>query len=145
MTSIIGSSGAGKTTLMNILAQRNLGGLQLKGVLRANGIPNDFNIGNISSYVQQNDIFVGALTVKGQDLNNDILKCLKRGQCNFVLSCCHFPCSLIISCKEYLTFVVRLRLSKSSESKQNNQIDYLIKMMGLTDCQNEACFLSSQT
>ena len=65
LTAIIGSSGAGKTTMMNILAQKNLGGLQLKGTLRANGQPYDFNIGNISSYVQQNDIFVGSLTVKG--------------------------------------------------------------------------------
>ena len=77
MTSIIGSSGAGKTTLMNILAQRNLGGLQLKGILRANGIPYGFNIGNISSYVQQDDIFVGALTVKGKGLYIRICKSLK--------------------------------------------------------------------
>ena len=61
----MGSSGAGKTTMMNILAQRNLGGLQIGGTLRANGQPYDYKIGNISSYVQQDDIFVGSLTVKG--------------------------------------------------------------------------------
>ena len=65
MTAIMGSSGAGKTTMMNILAQRNLGGLQIGGTLRANGQPYDYKIGNISSYVQQDDIFVGSLTVKG--------------------------------------------------------------------------------
>ena len=65
LTAIMGSSGAGKTTMMNILAQRNLGGLQIGGTLRANGQPYDYKIGNISSYVQQDDIFVGSLTVKG--------------------------------------------------------------------------------
>ena len=65
----MGSSGAGKTTMMNILAQRNLGGLQIGGTLRANGQPYDYQIGNISSYVQQDDIFVGSLTVKGSGQN----------------------------------------------------------------------------
>ena len=65
LTAIMGSSGAGKTTMMNILAQRNLLGLQIGGTLRANGQPYDYKIGNISSYVQQDDIFVGSLTVKG--------------------------------------------------------------------------------
>ena len=79
LTAIMGSSGAGKTTMMNILAQRNLGGLQIEGTLRANGQPYDYKIGNISSYVQQDDIFVGSLTVKGRDelshhpLNNNKL------------------------------------------------------------------------
>ena len=66
----MGSSGAGKTTMMNILAQRNLGGLQIEGTLRADGQPYDYKIGNISSYVQQDDIFVGSLTVKGMDLQS---------------------------------------------------------------------------
>ena len=70
LTAIMGSSGAGKTTMMNILAQRNLGGLQIEGTLRANGQPYDYKIGNISSYVQQDDIFVGSLTVKGTDLQS---------------------------------------------------------------------------
>ena len=70
LTAIMGSSGAGKTTMMNILAQRNLGGLQIEGTLRANGQPYDYKIGNISSYVQQDDIFVGSLTVKGKDLQS---------------------------------------------------------------------------
>ena len=69
LTAIMGSSGAGKTTMMNILAQRNLGGLQIGGTLRANGQPYDYQIGNISSYVQQDDIFVGSLTVKGSGQN----------------------------------------------------------------------------
>lgn len=102
LTAIMGSSGAGKTTMMNILAQRNLGGLQIGGTLRANGQPYDYKIGNVSSYVQQDDIFVGSLTVK-----------------------------------EYLTFVVRLRLSKQSRTVQNERIESLIYMMGLSGCKNE--------
>ena len=64
----MGSSGAGKTTMMNILAQRNLAGLQYKGTLRVHGEPFNYEIANISSYIQQNDIFVGSLTVQAMDI-----------------------------------------------------------------------------
>lgn len=64
LTAIMGSSGAGKSTLMNILARRNLGGIQVDGITRVNGQAYTSKISNISSYVQQNDIFVGTLTVR---------------------------------------------------------------------------------
>ena len=76
LTAIMGSSGAGKSTLMNVLARRNLGGINISGTTRVNGQAYASKISNISSYVQQDDIFVGTLTVR-----------------------------------EYITFVVRLRLA----------------------------------
>ncbi|KJH52207.1 ABC transporter, ATP-binding protein [Dictyocaulus viviparus] len=57
-------SGAGKTTLMNTLLHRNLSGLDVDGEILVNGQ----NIGNgvtsVSAYVQQEDLFVGTLTVR---------------------------------------------------------------------------------
>ena len=129
----MGSSGAGKTTMMNILAQRNLGGLQIEGTLRANGQPYDYKIGNISSYVQQDDIFVGSLTVKGTDSQSG----LQHDDYDLVMAIRIDRKSIL---KEYLTFVVRLRLSKQSKSIQNDRIESLIHMMGLTGCKNEVGF-----
>ena len=64
LTAIMGSSGAGKSTLMNVLARRNLGGMDITGTTRVNGKAYTSKISNISSYVQQDDIFVGTLTVR---------------------------------------------------------------------------------
>ena len=57
-------SGAGKSTLMNILTFRNCGKLVVQGDVRVNGIEIGRNIRNISAYVQQDDLFIGALTVR---------------------------------------------------------------------------------
>ena len=43
----------------------------------------------------------------------------------------------MISYKEYLTFVVRLRLAKFSKSMQDNRVEDLINMMGLIDCKEQ--------
>ena len=101
LTAIMGSSGAGKSTLMNIVAQRNLKNLNIQGSLKVNGHEYSGKISNISAYVQQNDIFVGSLTVR-----------------------------------EYLTFIVRLRLSDVSEVEQETRIDELLHTMALEGCQN---------
>ena len=117
----MGSSGAGKSTLMKILARRNLTGLDIKGTTRLNGQAYTDKISNVSrhriiekflvtttslsfsyssdsSYVQQDDIFIGTLTVK-----------------------------------EYITFTVKLRLSKESTDVQNSRIKDLIMLMSLQE------------
>jgi len=60
---IMGSSGAGKSTLMNILTRRNIQGLKTDGRITVNGVEVKEHISKISAYVQQNDVFVGAMTV----------------------------------------------------------------------------------
>uniref|UniRef100_A0AC34R6N0 AAA+ ATPase domain-containing protein n=1 Tax=Panagrolaimus sp. JU765 TaxID=591449 RepID=A0AC34R6N0_9BILA len=61
---IMGESGAGKTTLMNVLTQRNLKSLAIEGEVTINGeelSPNELQ--RISSYVQQADLFTSSMTV----------------------------------------------------------------------------------
>uniref|UniRef100_A0AC34FUJ6 ABC transporter domain-containing protein n=1 Tax=Panagrolaimus sp. ES5 TaxID=591445 RepID=A0AC34FUJ6_9BILA len=60
----MGASGAGKTTLLNVLTQRNLKSLEVNGEVTVNG--ESLTLGEfqrMSSYVQQADIFMGAVTV----------------------------------------------------------------------------------
>lgn len=60
-------SGAGKSTLMNVLTFRNRGKLKIDGDIRVNGVPvGKSKISNISTYVQQDDLFVGTMTVREQ-------------------------------------------------------------------------------
>jgi ABC-type bacteriocin/lantibiotic exporter with double-glycine peptidase domain len=62
---IMGASGAGKTTLLNCLTFRNTGKLKIKGERYLNGVEVNTDIlSQISSYVQQNDLFIPTLTVK---------------------------------------------------------------------------------
>lgn len=63
---IMGASGAGKTTLLNCLNFRNRGSLKISGQVRFNGelIEEVEQIASISGYVQQDDLFIGCLTVK---------------------------------------------------------------------------------
>lgn len=63
---ILGASGAGKSTLLNVLNQRNLGGMMVEGSLRVNGalVVNSGAMASLSGYVQQDDAFVGMLTVR---------------------------------------------------------------------------------
>jgi len=58
-------SGTGKTTLLNLLSQRNTSQLLVAGEVRVNGAQvRDLNaIDALSGYVQQKDIFIGTLTV----------------------------------------------------------------------------------
>jgi ABC-type multidrug transport system ATPase subunit len=62
----MGASGAGKTTLLNILNFRNRGNLKIGGEVRVNGqlVNSVEEIASISGYVQQDDLFIGCLTVK---------------------------------------------------------------------------------
>nr|APD26554.1 ATP-binding cassette transporter subfamily G-like1 protein [Brachionus koreanus] len=63
---IMGASGAGKTTLLNVLNFRNRGKLKITGQIALNGklVKSIEDIREISSYVQQDDLFIGYLTVK---------------------------------------------------------------------------------
>lgn len=61
---IMGSSGAGKSTLLNALTWRNRQNLKIEGEIKVNGLKLEDKITNVSAYVQQDDLFVGAMTVK---------------------------------------------------------------------------------
>nr|QNH67901.1 ATP-binding cassette transporter subfamily G-like protein 2 [Brachionus rotundiformis] len=63
---IMGASGAGKTTLLNVLNFRNRGKLKITGQIALNGraVRSIEEIREVSSYVQQDDLFIGYLTVR---------------------------------------------------------------------------------
>lgn len=57
-------SGAGKTSLLNILTQQNLSSVRSSGTIRLNGFEIDkTTLRLISAYVQQDDLFIGTMTV----------------------------------------------------------------------------------
>ena len=67
VTAIMGASGAGKTSLLNILSCRvdNGKNIQLGGGVFVNGAPYTFsNFGDFANYVMQNDILMQTLTVR---------------------------------------------------------------------------------
>ena len=57
-------SGAGKTTLMNVLAHRNIGQMEVRGSVEVNDRPIGLEINTMSAYIQQEDLFIGSLTVR---------------------------------------------------------------------------------
>ncbi|XP_008554320.1 protein white [Microplitis demolitor] len=62
---IMGSSGAGKTTLLNALTFRSGGGITVSGTMAANGRRVTSRVlTSRTAYVQQDDLFVGTLTVE---------------------------------------------------------------------------------
>lgn len=67
LLAVMGASGAGKTTLLNCLNFRSDPTLKIKGKLYINGqrVSPDI-LTSRSAYVQQEDIFVGTITVKEQ-------------------------------------------------------------------------------
>lgn len=63
----MGASGAGKTSLLNILSCRidNGNNIKLGGGVFVNGTPYNFNnFGDFANYVMQNDILMQTLTVR---------------------------------------------------------------------------------
>ncbi|KAK6038173.1 ABC transporter, ATP-binding protein [Cooperia oncophora] len=60
----MGASGAGKTTLLNTFLHRNLRGLNVEGRVEINGNVIGREITAISGYAQQEEMFVGTLTVR---------------------------------------------------------------------------------
>ena len=64
LTALMGSSGAGKTTLMDVLAGRKTGGY-IEGEIKISGHPKvQQTFARISGYVEQNDIHSPQLTVE---------------------------------------------------------------------------------
>jgi ABC-type multidrug transport system ATPase subunit len=58
-------SGCGKTTLLNVLAQRNVGASSVDKTILVNSQPTTWSqFRHLSSYVEQEDSLLGALTVK---------------------------------------------------------------------------------
>ena len=65
LLAIMGASGAGKSTLLNALTFRNLSGLQVTGSRIANNqVVTPTSLTSLSAYVQQDDLFIGTLTVR---------------------------------------------------------------------------------
>ncbi|KAJ4725593.1 Pleiotropic drug resistance ABC transporter [Melia azedarach] len=64
LTALVGSSGAGKTTLMDVLAGRKTGGY-IEGDIKISGFPKEQRtFARISGYVEQNDIHSPQVTVE---------------------------------------------------------------------------------
>ncbi|XP_076326281.1 eye pigment precursor family transporter white isoform X2 [Tachypleus tridentatus] len=78
LLAILGASGAGKTTLLNVLTGRNLGNFIVQGSVRLNRQPVGRSIAHLSAYVQQEDLFIGTLTVKEHLMFNAMLRMDKR-------------------------------------------------------------------
>ena len=64
MTMLTMCSGAGKTTLLNVLTYRNRGKLLVSGEVRVNGGRIGSSMSSVSAYIQQEDLFIGTLTVR---------------------------------------------------------------------------------
>lgn len=65
LLAILGSSGAGKTTLLNALTFRSPKNITVTGTRCVNGTPvNCKALTSLSAYVQQDELFIGSLTVK---------------------------------------------------------------------------------
>jgi len=65
LLAIMGASGSGKSTLLNTLTFRNLAGLQVSGSRICNKqLVTPDSLTSLSAYVQQDDLFIGTLTVR---------------------------------------------------------------------------------
>lgn len=63
IVAILGSSGAGKTSLLNILARRATNG-KIEGTVKLNGRKRPINWPEVIDYVEQEDLLTGYQTVQ---------------------------------------------------------------------------------
>ncbi|KAL5580752.1 hypothetical protein UlMin_013194 [Ulmus minor] len=78
LTALVGSSGAGKTTLMDVLAGRKTGGY-IEGNIKISGYPKEQRtFARISGYVEQNDIHSPQVTVEESLLFSSCLRLPKE-------------------------------------------------------------------
>jgi ABC-type multidrug transport system ATPase subunit len=78
LTALVGSSGAGKTTLMDVLAGRKTGGY-IEGDIRISGHPKvQCTFARVSGYVEQNDIHSPQVTVEESLLFSSSLRLPKE-------------------------------------------------------------------
>lgn len=78
LTALVGSSGAGKTTLMDVLAGRKTGGY-IEGDIKISGHPKEQRtFARISGYVEQNDIHSPQVTVEESLLFSSSLRLPKE-------------------------------------------------------------------
>ncbi|XP_011005514.1 PREDICTED: ABC transporter G family member 31 isoform X2 [Populus euphratica] len=78
LTALVGSSGAGKTTLMDVLAGRKTGGY-IEGDIKISGYPKEQRtFARISGYVEQNDIHSPQLTIEESLLFSSSLRLPKE-------------------------------------------------------------------
>lgn len=78
LTALVGSSGAGKTTLMDVLAGRKTGGY-IEGDIKISGYPKEQRtFARISGYVEQNDIHSPQLTIEESLLFSSSLRLSKE-------------------------------------------------------------------
>ena len=64
LIAIMGSSGSGKTTFLNMLAKRNLKDIELSGKVLVDGYDYGSDITKISAYIQQENVFYREFTVR---------------------------------------------------------------------------------
>ncbi|KAK7385522.1 hypothetical protein VNO78_31244 [Psophocarpus tetragonolobus] len=78
LTALVGSSGAGKTTLMDVLAGRKTGGY-IEGEIKISGYPKEQRtFARISGYVEQNDIHSPQVTIEESLLFSSSLRLPKE-------------------------------------------------------------------
>ena len=79
-------SGAGKTTLLNVITHRRSGKLKISADVRINGQKMKRDISGISAFVQQEELFIGSLTVREHLRFHVCIDCY----CHCVLISLHF-------------------------------------------------------
>eukprot|EP00123_Amoebidium_parasiticum_P015471 comp22988_c0_seq1/m.36596 comp22988_c0_seq1/g.36596 ORF comp22988_c0_seq1/g.36596 comp22988_c0_seq1/m.36596 type:complete len:647 (-) comp22988_c0_seq1:242-2182(-) len=74
MMAVMGTSGAGKTTFLNVLSGRNLGKGKIVGEVLLNGERRNNNFRRVTAYVEQDDVLMPNLTVKETFTFNALLR-----------------------------------------------------------------------
>ena len=108
---LMGASGAGKTTLLNTMLARNLKGLDVHGRIEVNGCKIGKDITAISGYAQQEELFVGTLTVRE----------------HLTIQVCYWTLNQQI---------VQAKLRVKDPEKREKRVNIVLSQLGLMKCQN---------